>query len=77
MAAGGENQLTNNQIVRLARCISSQNMESIAVGYLDIDDPIIKNMKYENRDNMEAFNREIIRHWMYKNPESNQTQVCF
>ena len=77
MATGGDNQLTNNQIVRLARIISSRDMESIALGYLEIDDPKIKNIKHENRDNMEAFNREIIRHWMHKNPEPNQLQVCF
>ena len=77
MATGGEGRLTNNQIVRLARAISSRDMESIALGYLDFEDETIKNIKYENRDNMEAFNREIIRKWMHKNPETNQVQVCF
>ena len=77
MATGGDNQLTNNQIVRLARAISSRDMESIALGYLDIEDPVIKNIKHENRDNAEAFNREIIRKWMHRNPEPNQVQVSY
>ena len=75
MATGGEGQLTNNQIVHLARVISSRDMESIALGYLGIEDPVIKNIKQENRDNAEAFNREVIRHWICKNPEPNQAEV--
>ena len=74
MASNTDGSLTNNQIVRLARAISSRDMESIALGYLDIEDPTIKNMKRDT-DNAEAFNREIIRHWMHKNPEPNQVQV--
>ena len=75
MASNTEGSLINNQIVRLAQAISSREMESIALGYLGIEDPIIKNLKHENRDNMEAFNREIILHWMNKNPEPNHVQV--
>ena len=74
MATSYDGQLTENQIVRFARAVSSRDMESIALGYLDIEDPIIKNMKLDT-DNAEAFNREIIRHWMHKNPEQNQCQV--
>ena len=76
MATGGDNQLTNNQIVRLARAISSRDMESIALGYLDIEEETIKNLRDVRRDNVEAFNRDIIRHWMHKNP-LDQVQVCF
>ena len=77
MASGEEGQLTNNQIVHLARFISSQNMESIALGYLDIEDPVIKNIKHENRDNAEAFNREIIRNWRQRNSEPNRVQISY
>ena len=75
MATGGEGQLTNNQIVRLARVISSQDMESIGLGYLGIEEETIKNLKDARRDNVEAFNRDIIHHWIHRNPEPNQATV--
>ena len=75
MATGGDGQLTNNQIVRLAAAISSRDMESIALGYLGIEEETIKNFKDARRDNLEAFNRDIIQHWVYKNPEEDQVGV--
>ena len=45
------------------------------MGYLDIEDETIKNVKYGNKDNAEAFNRDIIRRWLYQNPRDKQTQV--
>ena len=75
MATRYEGQLTNNQIVRLARAISGRDMESIALGYLGIEEETIKNFRDARRDNIEAFNRDIIQHWGYKNPEPNQMQV--
>ena len=75
MASKGDNVcLSPQQIVRLAAAIAADNMASIAEGYMDIDDVMIKNLQYENKDNAEAFNREIIRHWTKKNPE-NQLHV--
>ena len=71
---GNSDQLTNNQIVRLAATISANNMAAIAEGYMDISSETIKNKKYENKDDAEAFNREIIRYWMNKNP-GNQVEV--
>ena len=68
-------QLTRKQIVHLAAAISADNMASIAEGYLDIDDTTIKNLQYENKDNAEAFNREIIRRWAKRHPD-NQLEVC-
>ena len=35
--------------------------------YMDLSDETIKNKKYENKDDAQAFNREIIKTWMYKN----------
>ena len=67
MATGGDQgQLTNKQIVDLAAAISLNKMVVIAEGYLDIDDATIKNKKYENKDDAEAFNREIIKEWRNK-----------
>ena len=76
MATGGiPEQLTNRQIVRLARAISADNMESIAEGYLDISPETVKNLRRDT-SYAEAFNRDVIRQWMYKNPE-HQMEVCF
>ena len=68
-------QLTRKQIVHLAAAIPAKNMVSIAEGYMDIDDATIENLQYENRDDAEAFNRKIIRHWANRHPE-NQLEVC-
>ena len=62
-------ELTNRQIARLARTISADSMESIAEGYMDIDDATIRNLQYENKDKAEAFNRSIIKHWKNMNPD--------
>ena len=62
------------QIVRLGAAIPANNMAAIAEGYMGISSVTIKNKKYENKDDSEAFNREIIRHWANKNPE-NQVKV--
>ena len=69
-------QLSPRQIVRLAAAISANNMAAIAEGYMDIDEATIKNKKYENKDDAEAFNREIIKIWLCKNPD-NQVKVSF
>ena len=44
---------------------------------MDIDDATIKNKKYENKDNAEAFNREIIKTWLYKNPDDPVKGECY
>ena len=77
MATTPEGQLTNNQIVRLAAAISGRDMESIALGYLEIEEETIKNFKDARRDNMEAFNRDLIRLWANKNCRTNQCQVSY
>ena len=75
MATGGNSeQLTNKQIVRLASAISAENMGSIAEDYMDISHETVKNIRCD-ASNSEAFIRDIIRHWMYRNPE-HQAKVC-
>ena len=70
-----EGQLTPKQIVRLAAAISVNNMAAIAEGYMDINDEIIKNIKYENKDDAQACNREIIKYWRNQNSCGNQILV--
>ena len=75
MASGGYGQLTGRQIVRLATAIPYRNMKSIALGYMDLDDAAITSLTDANRDDTEAFNREIIKMWAYKQSGNNQIQV--
>ena len=76
MLTGGDpNHLTPRQIVRLAAAISANNMTAIAEGYMGISDETIKNKKYENKDDAQAFNREIIKVWIYKN-SGDYVKVC-
>ena len=67
-------QLIPRQIIRIAAAIKVNNMAAIAEGYLDIDDETIKNKKYENKDDTHAFNREMLKVWLCKNPH-NQVKV--
>ena len=73
MTTEDKGRLTPRQIVQLASVISADNMESIAEGYLGINDETIKNIR-RDASNSEAFNRYIVKHWMCKNPD-NQVQV--
>ena len=75
MATGNPEQLTLSQVVRLARVISCDAMESIALGYLGIEEETIKNLKFENQGKAEAFNRSLLRQWIFKNPRNAQSQV--
>ena len=68
-------RLTNRHYVRLGRAISSSDMESIAVGYLNIDKAVIKSLKDSHRENTEAFNRDIIEKWAYRNSGPDQVKV--
>ena len=67
-------RLTQLQIVRLAAKIEAKNMPAIAEDYIHISSETIKNKKYENKDDAEAFNREILRFWANRNQE-NQVHV--
>ena len=70
-----QGRLTNTHIVPLAREISCQNMESIALGYLGFDQEVIDSLKVAHKENTEAFNREILRRWAYQNDGNNQLEV--
>ena len=70
-------QLTNRQYVQLGRAISSPDMESIALGYLNIDLMIIKSKQFDHRGNSEAFNRDILKRWANRNPGPDQVQVRY
>ena len=75
MAASEKGRLTKRQIVRLATAISTANMESIALGYLDVDEEDIDSLKEEHKNNTKKFKREVLRKWLYKNSGPNQVKV--
>ena len=74
MTRSAEGQVTQRQIVRLAAAISADKMAAIAEGYLGISDETIKNTERDTR-NSEAFNREILKYWINKNPGPSQVKV--
>ena len=76
MATSGEpaGHVTRKQIVRLAAAISADNMESIAEGYMDMDNETVKNIR-RDASNSEAFNRDVIRYWTNKNSGPSQIRV--
>ena len=67
--------LTNKVIVQLAAAIAVTDMKTIAEGYLDISPQSVANIEYENQGDAGAFNRNIIRHWMYRKPGPDQAKV--
>ena len=67
-------KLAPRQVARLAAAIPANKMTYIAEGYLDIDDKTISKAKVENEDDTDAFVRQLIKHWMHKNPD-DQVQV--
>ena len=67
--------LTQRQVVRLAAAISADKMAAIAEGYMNISNETVKNLQYENKAQAQAFNREVIRHWVNKNAGMDQVQV--
>ena len=67
--------LTNRQIVRLAASVSKTDMETVALGYLDLDEAVLKSLKIEKRDDPEGFNREVLRKWANMNSTRQQVKV--
>ena len=72
--AENQGNLTNYQYVRLAQVIACSSMESIALGYLDIEEGKIKNLKAARGDDKEGFVRDLIKDWACRHP-SDQVQV--
>ena len=77
MAATREGRLTNNHIVHLARAISSRDVESIALGYLGIEERTIKNFKDARREEKERFSGDLVQKRANKNCRPNQCRVSF
>ena len=70
-----QRRLTPQQISRLAGAISAKKMAAIAYGYMDIRDETIENIRFENKNDAEKFNREIILLWAKKTSSQGPDQV--
>ena len=75
MAEGGNWTLEEAEIVSLAHDIAVKNMEPIALKYFGVSSETLANLKTAHREDIEAFNRAIIREWAYRNPSPDQVQV--
>ena len=67
--------LKYRQIERLASNVFARDMESLALGYLDLSEETVKSLRYENRGDREAFKRDILRKWANKNSGPDQVKV--
>ena len=75
MATDGKGKsLSNKQIQRLGAAISQPDMETIALGYFNIDYEILMSARAFRGGDYQAFNRDMIVRWANKNP-TNQVQV--
>ena len=75
MATHQYGQLSGSQIVHLSKAITIHAMESFAEGYLDISDATIKNLREQNKNNVEAVNKDLIKRWANRNSGPNQVKV--
>ena len=75
MATRGDWSLAASEIAQLAEAISSTNMTTIAIRYLDIDPETTESLREKHRGNTEAFNRDIIQRWANMNSGPNQLEV--
>ena len=71
----GNPGITDQEIGRLASVFSPQELSSIAVNYLGIKEYELKNMDYEHRGDTEAYKREILKTWKYRNPSPDAKSV--
>ena len=67
--------LSNRQIVQLARAIASTDLEAIALEHFYIDEETIRNLRFDHIENAQAFNRSILRIWMHRNGGTNQVKA--
>ena len=67
-------RMTQKQIVLLAAAVSSDNMEAIAEGYMNISPETVKNLR-RDASNSEAFNRDVPHHLANKITDPSQARV--
>ena len=63
--------LTDTVLMKLAQHVAAIDMEVIALEYLGIKAPKIRNLNEVNRENRENLNFEILRFWRDKSAENS------
>ena len=72
MAAGSvSEQLTDEQIRRLAEVVSDSHMEAIAYEYLELEYETVANFRRIAERDPKAFNSQIIKRWRNRTPDSS------
>ena len=66
--------LTSYHYVRLGQVVPYSSIVSIALGYMNIDEGKIKNLKASRRDDKEGIVRDVIKEWANRHPQ-NQVKV--
>ena len=67
--------LSDRQIVQLARAITTTDLEAIALEFFNINEETIKNLRSDHREDAQAFNRSILRNWAHRNGGTNQVKA--
>ena len=67
--------LSTRHIARLAPIISDTDMETVALGYLGVKEEMVKQLRYQNKDQSEAFNRAVLTKWKNMNSGKDQVKV--
>ena len=65
-----------NKIVRLAAAVSPNNMETVALGYLGLEEEPIVSLRDEHKYS-DAFNRAVLRKWINMNSGHLKAKVGF
>ena len=75
MATGGDTNLTDDKIERLAEAIVVTKMETIAIRYMKIQSQMVTNLRVAHQGNPTGFNRAVLNVWKCMNPRESQIQV--
>ena len=61
--------------MELAQNIAGRDMDAMALQYLDIEEPKIRNLSDVNRNDKEKFNYEILRLWKQKTGNTKEVKI--
>ena len=70
-----ESRLTDALITQLAKAITPNDMKTIAMGYMDINNADIQTLEAQNSRDMSEFKRAILRIWAFQNAGGDQIKV--
>ena len=68
-------KLTEPKIVDLGAALFQENINTIALKYLGFENETKVSNICSDSNEAEEFNRNIVRDWIYRNPDCDQVQV--